>query len=105
MTLKKWKCSNCGRIVVAFEDDIVAENIKTFAELLPGSVLIPPCSVCSFRVLYHHTPALLHGEAGLLCEGTVLDSIDSIHDQEDKEIQIAEDTRELKSFLDAAKSF
>lgn len=100
--MKEWICLKCGRKVLAFEEDMANRNERSFAETRKGED--SQCK-CAFALSGHtEVTALIHGEAGFLCEGTVFDSINSIHDHESMEIQRAEDNRELKGYLEAIKN-
>jgi len=103
--LKKWKCQQCGRVVLGFEEDIMREALNCLVELIPSRMSQQSHSCCfvpapeSDQQL--HT---LHGEAGFFTEGTSLDSSDTIHDYCTRLTQQAEDDRELKAYLDARRN-
>lgn len=99
--LKKWECTNCYRIVLAFEEDIANKNENSF-EIIRASKF-KDC-VCVFKELPNFEASTLHGEAGFMTEGTVLDSMDTIHDYEKVCTEKAADARELKQYLDAMKN-
>lgn len=101
--LKKWKCSFCGQLILAFEDDIKTRNLSSFCVINHGDTCTPQHD-CNWFELRTYTQSTLHGEAGFMTEGTVLDSTDSIHDYEKVCTQNAADARELRSYLDARRN-
>lgn len=98
--LKKWKCSICGQEVLAFEDDIKNQNSSSFCAIKHGTF----CQECKWQDVRNFEASTIHGEAGFMTEGTVLDSTDSIHDYEKLCTEKAADARELRSYLDARRN-
>ena len=103
--LKKWKCSMCEREVLAFDEDILAHwNPDSFQQTKPP-INNRKCGKdsCMLQEIPDHNQSTLHGEAGFSVEGTVLDSMETIHDYEKTCIEKAADERELKHFAEARK--
>lgn len=101
--LKEWVCTICARRVLAFEDDLIAGRENSFYEKIRPKA-DAPTHVCSFLSHDDYRPNLIHGEAGFLVEGTVLDSTDSIHEHESRCLEQAADARELRGYLEAMKN-
>jgi hypothetical protein len=115
--LKKWECINCGIIIIAFEEDVLKQNTAAYAVVktsskrcdaseqhLIGIMGFVSFSDCIFKELPYYGASTLHGEAGFMTEGTVLDSTDSIHEYNKEITEQASEERELGQFLDAMKN-
>ena len=102
--VKKWECKTCGRVVLAFGDDVEKMNHKTFEELEPPKLSSHPVQGCEFQPISSYNQSTIHGEAGFMTEGTMFDSTSTIHDQESRNLIQAEDDRELFHYVDAIKN-
>jgi hypothetical protein len=116
--LKKWECIKCGLVILAFEEDVdnsnthsfevirkpIKEDCKASEQYLVGTLGVINFSDCIFKELPNFEASTMHGEAGFMTEGTVLDSMDTIHDYEKLCTEQAADARELKCYLDGMKN-
>jgi hypothetical protein len=99
--MKPFKCSVCGQVVVGFQEDIDNKLFDCLGILIPSP---KACNVCTYIGVKSHRISTIHGESGFMTEGTIFDSIDSIHDHEKDNIEKAAEERELIQFSKAVTS-
>ncbi len=98
--MKRWRCTVCGEEILAFEEDVINGRDTCFAIVKERSHLDHKCV---FEPIETWQNSTIHGEAGWMTEGTMLDSMSTIHDGESQNIQEAEGFRELKQLNDGMK--
>lgn len=96
MSFKHFKCKLCDAIIVAFEDDVERNNEKSYGIVHQSA---KKCEKHEWEEIVMPI-TVMHGEAGFMTQEIIFDSINTIHEQSSREIQIAEDEREAKAFLD-----
>ncbi len=102
--MKKYICNTCQSQIIGFPED-VDTWIKTGNS---RSVVYQPSSAsgCISKTLcvleeVIVSASAIHGEAGFATEGTMLDSVSSIHEVEAQKISEAELEREGKAYQKA----
>jgi hypothetical protein len=96
--MKKYTCSICQSTVIGFEEDINAwksGGAPTIALIKTKQYSEP--HECDWQEVQVAASAI-HGEAGFMTEGTMLDSINTIHDVESQKLADAATEREGKSY-------
>jgi hypothetical protein len=101
--LKKYICKTCQSQVIGFPEDVEvwlqSGSRSVVYQASPESGCIAK-NLCDLEEVIVSASAI-HGEAGFATEGTMLDSVSSIHEVEAQKISEAELEREGKAYQKA----